>query len=103
LSETPFVLVVALTLPRAKTEFFRDYERKAARIMARYGGRIEKVMETKEETVLTEIHWVVFPNEQGFASYQKDEELAALQSTRMECGVETKVWRGQDRPVYGPV
>ena len=101
--ETPFVLVVVLTLPRTKAGLFRDYEQKAARIMARYGGRIEKVMETREETVLTEIHWVVFPAEESFAAYQKDEELAALQPARMECGVETKVWRGQDRPVYGPV
>lgn len=40
-------------------------------------------METNEEKVLTEIHWVVFPAEEFFAAYQKDEELAGLQSERM--------------------
>jgi hypothetical protein len=99
--ETSFVLVVVLSLPREKTDLFRDCEQKAARIMARHGGRVEKVMEAAPKSVLTEIHWVVFPTEEAFSDYQKDPELLGLQPLRLESGVETKVWRGHSRAVYG--
>jgi hypothetical protein len=99
--ENPFVWVVQMTLPLEKAQRFREYEDAAARIMARYGGRIEKVMESIHENVLTEIHWVVFETEESFAAYQKDVELASLQPARAQCGVETKVWRGRQRPSYG--
>jgi hypothetical protein len=99
--ETSFVLVAVLTLSPEKAGLFHDYEQKAARIMARYGGGVERVMETAGESLLTEIHWVVFPTEEAFNDYQKDPELLALRPLRLECGVETKLWRGHSRPVYG--
>ena len=38
------LLVAILTIDAAKLDHYRAYERRAAQIMARYGGRIERVL-----------------------------------------------------------
>jgi len=63
---------------------FEAYERKAARIMKKYGGSIEKVIRTGQENspdVPFEIHLVSFPGQEQFAAYRADPSSCRWQPT----------------------
>jgi hypothetical protein len=84
-------LVVILTVRSEAVERFRAFERRAAAVMARHGGAIERtvvVPPARPGDCLREVHVVTFPG-----------EIAPL---RDESVVGTEVLVGEDGPDYGP-
>jgi hypothetical protein len=95
------VLVAILTVPVAAAAEFRDFERRAAVVLARHGGRIEQtVVVPGDATVFREVHVVRFPGPQAFAAYRADPDLAALASTRARVVTHTELLAGEDGPRY---
>jgi uncharacterized protein (DUF1330 family) len=96
-------LVVILTVRREAIEKFRTFERHAARAVERHGGRIERTVVVAADDmpdVIKEIHVVTFPNEQAFAAYQTDEQLAQFAHLRDQSVVHTELLAGEDGPSY---
>ena len=59
-------LVVILTVRKVALEKFRTFEKRAAAVMVRYGGAIERtvvITPQSAEDLLKEIHIVTFPDE----------------------------------------
>ena len=98
------VLVVILTVRRAKLAAFRAFERKAAAVMARHGGAIERsvvVGAAGPGGHLREVHIVTFPDQAALAAYRNDAALRAVAHLREASVVETQVLVGEDGPDYG--
>ncbi|KYF81614.1 hypothetical protein [Sorangium cellulosum] len=96
-------LVVILTVRCEALDAFRAYERKAAAVMARYGGAIERTVVTAPDSAglrLKEVHIVTFPDEQAFSAYRRDGELGAVAHLRDASVVETEILRGEEGPDY---
>jgi len=96
-------LVVILTVRCGAVEEFRAFERGAARVMARYGGAIERAVVVPPEEgseLLKEIHIVTFPDEQARAAYRADPELRSIAHLRDAAVVKTEVLIGEDGPDY---
>jgi antibiotic biosynthesis monooxygenase (ABM) superfamily enzyme len=96
-------LVVILTVRSEALDKFRAFERKAAIVMAKYGGAIERTVVISPASAgdpIKEIHIVTFPNEQAFAAYQKDEDLKKLAHLRQEAVVQSEIMVGEDGPDY---
>jgi uncharacterized protein (DUF1330 family) len=88
--------------PGASAEF-EAYERKAARIMRKYGGSIEKVVRVGQEGLSEnpfEIHVVSFPDQEKFAAYRADGEVASLAADREAVILKTVVVSGTVGPAY---
>ncbi len=70
------VLVVFLTVRRDALDSFRDFEHRAARVMARYGGAIERTVvlttDAHPDAPHREVHLVTFPDAAAFDAYRKD-------------------------------
>jgi uncharacterized protein (DUF1330 family) len=99
----PVTLVVILTVRCEALDAFRAYERKAAAVMARYGGAIERTVVTAPDGAglsLKEIHLVTFPDEQAFSAYRRDAELGAVAHLRDAAVVHTEILRGEEGPDY---
>jgi uncharacterized protein (DUF1330 family) len=82
---------------------FEAYERKAARIIGKYGGSIEKVIRTGQENspdTPFEIHVVSFPGQEQFAAYRADPELLSLATDREAAILKTVVVPGAGGPAY---
>src|SRR4051812_47231243 len=74
---TQMILVVTLTVSGKAVEKFEAFETEAVRIMAKYGGAIEKNirMPAKEnEDSFQEVHVLYFPGEREYAAYRSDNE-----------------------------
>jgi hypothetical protein len=98
-------LVVILTVRSEAVERFRAFERRAAAVMARHGGAIERtvvVPPARPGDCLREVHVVTFPGEAAFAAYRSDRELREIAPLRDESVVGTEVLVGEDGPDYGP-
>jgi uncharacterized protein (DUF1330 family) len=96
-------LVAILTVRTRAMESFRDYERRAARAMARHGGAIERtvVIPARDgEDTFKEIHIVTFPDETSFELYRNDEEMVRWAHLRLESVVATEILIGEDGPEY---
>ena len=80
------VLMVTLFVHEGREAEFDEFERQAVRIMARHGGRVERVI--RPTAVLPagplprEIHVVTFPDLAAFDVYRTDAELLALAPVR---------------------
>jgi uncharacterized protein (DUF1330 family) len=102
-AETLVTLVAILTVKSEALEKFRSFEKKAAAVMARYGGAIERtvvVPPDSAEGLLKEIHVVTFPNQQAFTEYRNDAELKTISHLRDESVVATELFVGEDGPDY---
>ena len=74
--------VVAILTPQdGARDLFEAYEQKAAQIMARHGGHIDRVI-TEATPPQREVHFVYFPSRQAFDGYRTDPDLVALASQR---------------------
>ena len=94
-------IVAILTVRKSAKDKFIEYERNAARIMARYGGRIERsVTIPGADEVYREVHIVTFPDADGLNRYQADPELETLAADRAEAVVHTDLLVGEDEPLY---
>ena len=80
------VLLVSLFPHPGQGAGLRQFEAAAARIMARYGGRIERVLHPTDAIPSAdlpyEVHVVSFPDDASFAAYRADTDLAALAPLR---------------------
>jgi uncharacterized protein (DUF1330 family) len=97
------ILLATLTVHPDRVEAFRAFERKAARIMARHGGKIERVIALDpdpEDIFYRETHLVSFPDEAALAAYRNDPEFLALASEREACILATAIRRGKEAVGY---
>ena len=80
------ILLVSLFAHPGQEAGLREFEAAAAHIMARHGGRIERVLHptgaTPSTDLPTEVHLVSFPDDASFAAYRADPALAALAPLR---------------------
>jgi hypothetical protein len=110
-------LVALIYLHPGSRDAFERFETAASRIMARYGGSIERRIRfaAAGETasagtagasgfaaaeIPDEIHLVRFPDAAAFARYRDDAELRALAELRTSAIRETVVWRGEEAPPF---
>jgi uncharacterized protein (DUF1330 family) len=97
-------LVAILTVRCAARDDFRAFERRAAAVMARYGGAIARAVVIPPrggEEVFREVHVVTFPDEGALRAYQADPELKAAAHLREASVVATELMIGEDGPDYG--
>lgn len=98
-----FYLIAILTPCSGALESFRRYERKAARIMARHGGAIERTFVedgTNSAQPGREVHIVSFPDSAAFQRYRSDPDLLALAEERTASIAHTEVIIGREGPNY---
>src|SRR3954471_16460422 len=96
-------LVVILTVRTDALESFRDYERSAARVMARYCGAIERAVGIPAkpgEASFREVQIVTFAGAAAFEAYRMDGEIAALAPLREISVLATEIMIGEDGPEY---
>ena len=95
-------LVVTLAVRLDALDAFRAFERGAAALMARHGGRIERtVTGAADDTgVLTEVHIVTFPHAEALAAYRADPGLRDIAHLREAAVVRTDILVGEDGPDY---
>ena len=96
-------LVAAMTVRPEAAEAFRTYERRAAAMMARYGGAIERVIAIPADEPggpFREVHVVTFPDADAWAAYRADPELADAAEHRASVVLHTEVLVGVDGPDY---
>ena len=82
---------------------FEAYERKASRIMQRYGGAIERSVRVDQPTASDrpfEVHLVSFPSQAMFDAYRADAELNALSHEREAAIAKSVVLVGISGPAY---
>ncbi|MCC7264640.1 MAG: DUF1330 domain-containing protein [Candidatus Latescibacteria bacterium] len=99
------LLLARLFIHPGQEEAFRQFETVAARIMARHGGRIERVIRPlsalPESPLPHEIHLVSFPSQEHFAAYRADAELAALAPLRQQAIARTELVIGVEGEPWG--
>lgn len=96
-------LVVILTVRHRALDTFRAFERRAAAVMARYGGAIERSVVVPPESgseLLREIHVVTFPDVEALEGYRADVELRSIAHLRDLAVVKTEILIGEEGPDY---
>jgi len=104
-ASSPIILVVSLFIRADHEAEFRQFETEAARIMQKYGGRIERVIRPTTSTLSgalpSEVHVVSFPSMERFEAYRTDEHLAKLAPLRQSAIARTEVMIGEEGEAYG--
>jgi uncharacterized protein (DUF1330 family) len=102
--ERELVLLVSLYVHPGREADFRRFEAAAARVMARHGGAIERVIRPVAAPggppPPHEIHVVTFPRREAFAAYRADPELAGLAALRQAAIARTEVVEGEPGEPY---
>jgi antibiotic biosynthesis monooxygenase (ABM) superfamily enzyme len=96
-------LVAILTVRPGAVDAFRAFERRAAAIMSRYGGAIERTVVVPgdgADAPLREVHVVTFPDRDSLAAYRADADLAALAHLREASVARSEILVGEDGPDY---
>lgn len=98
------VLVASLFIHPGREAEFRQFETEAARIMKKYGGRIERVIHPtaspSSDLLPHEIHLVSFPSRERFEAYRADQDLAAFAVLRQAAIARTDVIIGDEGEPY---
>jgi uncharacterized protein (DUF1330 family) len=97
------LLVASLWIREDRVAEFEAYERKASRIMKRYGGAIERAVRVEAQAASDEpfeVHLVSFPSRAMFDAYRADAELNALSRERESAITKSVVLLGISGPVY---
>jgi uncharacterized protein (DUF1330 family) len=96
--------MVAILTPRSGLmETFREYETRAAVVIARHGGVIERtviVEPSEHQTTVQEIHVITFPHLDAFHRYRADPDFASLADMRMASIAHSELLFGHDGPDY---
>ena len=103
MSEGRLTIVAILTPRSGAIELFRDYEKRAAAVMAGYGGAMERTFVedvSYPEQPAREVHVVTFPDRAAFDRYRSDAELNGLKEQRAACIERTELLFGRDGPDY---
>ena len=100
-----YVLVRLWIRPGLETEF-EAYERKVSRIMARYGGVIERAIRTSQASddgsdEPFEVHVLTFPSRELYDAYRNDAERRSLSGERAGIITNTDILVGTPGPAYG--
>jgi hypothetical protein len=97
-------LVVALFVHPGRKAEFDEFEGRAADIMRRHGGCIERriAIAAADPTEPDEVHVVTFPDQNALDRYQQDPELVALAHVRARTIRRTIVWRGATTAQFPP-
>jgi antibiotic biosynthesis monooxygenase (ABM) superfamily enzyme len=88
----PLYILVRLWIHKGREAEFEAYESKASRIMARYGGVIERAIRSSETSQGSdepfEVHVIRFPSRDLYGAYLDDAERRSLSGER--AGIITK-------------
>jgi antibiotic biosynthesis monooxygenase (ABM) superfamily enzyme len=103
----PLYVVVRLWIRGGLEAEFEAYERKVARIMARYGGVIEHAIRTSRTSddrsdEPFEIHVLKFPSRDLYNAYLDDVERRSLSTERAGIITKTDAVTGMPVAAYGP-
>jgi hypothetical protein len=87
MAESRLILIVSLWVHPGQESAFEAFERDAARIMSRHGGRIDHAVRVDPSATGAgdppfEVHVVSFPNQTAADSYASDPETLALRGRR---------------------
>lgn len=103
-TEPRLILIVSLWLKSENVSDFEVYERLAARILEKHGGRIERAVrvgkQINEKSAPFEIHVVSFPNERQYADYQSDSDARKLIESRNQIIARTEIVAGYETKNY---
>jgi uncharacterized protein (DUF1330 family) len=98
-----FVVASLFIHPGQEAEF-HQFETEAARVMQKYGGRIERVIRptisTSSASLPHEIHIVAFPSLERFEAYRNDPDLAKLAPLRQSAIARTETLIGEEGESY---
>ena len=94
--------MVSLWLRNDDVRAFEEFEKRTAKVLARHGGRIERVIRSTKADAETpfEIHIVSFPDQQSYADYGSDPEAQELAAEREKIISRTTVVEGFDGTLY---
>jgi hypothetical protein len=100
--QKPLLVVAILTIAPGAVDQFREFERRAARILSRHGGVMERVVAVEPSIAdgQREVHLLSFPSKEAFAGYRSDAELASLSELRSACVARTEILIGSEGPQY---
>ena len=83
---------------------FSSPQTAAARIMKKYGGRVERVIRPTAANVSDalpyEVHVVTFPSHEQFEAYRADAELTSFATLRQTAIARTEILIGKDGEPY---
>lgn len=101
----PLYIVVRLWIRSGLETEFEAYERKVARIMARYGGVIERAIRTSRASDDVsdepfEVHVLKFPSRDRYDAYRDDAERRSLGDERARLIARTDTLVGTPGPAY---
>ena len=102
----PLYVLVRLWIHRGLEAEFEAYERKVSRIMARYGGVVDRAIRTLKASddrsdEPFEVHVLTFPSRDLYAAYQEDAERRSLSGERARIIANTDILVGAPGPTYG--
>ncbi len=97
-----FAIIVSLWIHPGQEAAFEAFEREAARLMARHGGRIDRALRVAagEGDPPYEVHFVSFPDEAAYQAYGSDPDTQALREGRTRIIARTVVLRGREAGPY---
>jgi antibiotic biosynthesis monooxygenase (ABM) superfamily enzyme len=101
----PLYILVRLWIHKGRETEFEAYESKVARIMARYGGVIERAIrpsggsEGSDEPF--EVHVLKFPSRELYDAYLNDAERRSLSEERAGIITNSDILVGTPGPAYG--
>jgi antibiotic biosynthesis monooxygenase (ABM) superfamily enzyme len=102
----PFYIIVRLWIHTGLEAQFEAYERNVSRIMARYGGVIERAIRTSKtpgdgSDEPFEVHVLKFPSRALYDAYRGDAERRSLSGERASIITNTDILVGTQGPTYG--
>jgi uncharacterized protein (DUF1330 family) len=103
----PLYILVRIWIHRGLETEFEAYESKVSRIMARYGGIIERAIRTSQASQEGsnepfEVHVLKFPSRELYDAYLDDAERRSLSAERAGIITNSDILVGTPGPVYGP-
>jgi antibiotic biosynthesis monooxygenase (ABM) superfamily enzyme len=102
----PLYILVRIWIHRGLETEFEAYERKVSRIMARYGGVIERAIRTVRASddrsdEPFEVHLLKFPSRDFYDAYRDDAERHSLSDERAGIVTNSDSLVGTPGPTYG--
>jgi antibiotic biosynthesis monooxygenase (ABM) superfamily enzyme len=102
----PLYILVRLWIRSGLETEFEAYERKVSRIIARYGGVIERAIRTSKAPAdgsdePFEVHVLRFPSRDLYDAYRDDAERQSLSDERARIITKTDSLIGMPGPTYG--
>lgn len=100
---TRHTLIASIWLKNGDVERYEAFERAAARVMSKHGGRIERALRIGRSNVPDapfEVHLTSFPDAAAYAAYQIDPETRELAALRAAVIARMVIHSGSELPPY---